>query len=277
MSTLLSAARLLSVLLLLRPNHRCHALSLLSDRGNRFDSSSANRPRGAPKTTAAAAHADRRNVARDIIAGGAGIFCTSAALAFSPAPSFAMYENAPAVPEESQQIQLPSGGKNAPAIPEESQQIQLPSGVMYVDLRPGSGDVVEEGKRVNVQWVLKRSNGYFVDSSSNNDGVPFIFTVGDPKGAMAGVDEGIRGMRVGGIRRIIVPPNLDRGGGRREAGTYTRGVRSQAEDEEGHVAAEGYTRRVHRGGCQGDESSIASHTAGMCNSRSPLIRGIPFK
>jgi len=79
---------------------------------------------------------------------------------------------------------------------------------MYVDLRPGSGDVVEEGKRVNVQWVLKRSNGYFVDSSSNNDGVPFIFTVGDPKGAMAGVDEGIRGMRVGGIRRIIVPPNL---------------------------------------------------------------------
>uniref|UniRef100_A0A7S4J203 peptidylprolyl isomerase n=1 Tax=Odontella aurita TaxID=265563 RepID=A0A7S4J203_9STRA len=189
MSTLLSAARLLSVLLLLRPNHRCHALSLLSDRGNRFDSSSANRPRGAPKTTAAAAHADRRNVARDIIAGGAGIFCTSAALAFSPAPSFAMYENAPAVPEE-------------------SQQIQLPSGVMYVDLRPGSGDVVEEGKRVNVQWVLKRSNGYFVDSSSNNDGVPFIFTVGDPKGAMAGVDEGIRGMRVGGIRRIIVPPNL---------------------------------------------------------------------
>ena len=68
----------------------------------------------------------------------------------------AMYENAPVTVSE-------------PTI--------LPSGVSIQDIRPGDGDIVEEGKRVNIQWVLKRSNGYSIDSSSNNDGVPFILSL----------------------------------------------------------------------------------------------------
>ena len=98
--------------------------------------------------------------------------------------------------------------ENAPVRSEQMGPVKLASGVSYEDLRPGSGEVVEVGKRVNIQWVLKRSNGYLVDSSERNEGVPFIFTVGDPKGAIAGLDEGIRGMKVGGIRRIIIPPEL---------------------------------------------------------------------
>mmetsp|Transcript_27551 Transcript_27551/g.41925 ORF Transcript_27551/g.41925 Transcript_27551/m.41925 type:complete len:229 (-) Transcript_27551:80-766(-) len=92
--------------------------------------------------------------------------------------------------------------------------IQLPSGVSYQDLRQGDGEVVSEGKRVNIQWSLKRSNGYIIDSSANNDGVPFIFVVGCRDGckqqqrAIKGLDEGIRGMKVGGIRRIVMPPSL---------------------------------------------------------------------
>ena len=86
----------------------------------------------------------------------------------------------------------------------------LPSGVSIQDIRPGDGDIIEEGKRVNIQWVLKRSNGYSIDSSSNNDGVPFIFVVGAKEGSRAikGLDEGIRGLRIGGIRRIVIPPSL---------------------------------------------------------------------
>lgn len=99
--------------------------------------------------------------------------------------------------------------ENAPVRGDQTGPVKLASGVSYEDLRPGTGDgVVEEGKRVNIQWVLKRSNGYLVDSSERNEGLPFIFTVGDPKGAIAGLDEGIRGMRTGGIRRIIIPPEL---------------------------------------------------------------------
>lgn len=130
---------------------------------------------------------------RSVLLGTRRLAATASAfglLSSAPAPVLAMYENAPATPDG-------------------TDQVELPSGVMYVDLRPGSGDAVTEGKRVNIQWVLKRSNGYFVDSSAKNDGVPFIFTVGgDPKGAIAGVDEGIRGMKVGGIRRIIIPPSM---------------------------------------------------------------------
>lgn len=90
--------------------------------------------------------------------------------------------------------------------------VRLDSGVTYNDLREGTGEsTATEGKRVNIQWVLKRSNGYSIDSSAQNDGVPFIFVVGN-KGkenrAIPGLDEGIRGMRVGGIRRIVIPPSL---------------------------------------------------------------------
>lgn len=90
----------------------------------------------------------------------------------------------------------------------ESAYVKLPSGVVYADLRQGSGDEVMEGSRVNIQWVLRKSNGYFVDSSEVQNGVPFIFTVGDKKAVIEGLDEGIRGMRQGGTRRILIPPRL---------------------------------------------------------------------
>mmetsp|Transcript_22426 Transcript_22426/g.52934 ORF Transcript_22426/g.52934 Transcript_22426/m.52934 type:complete len:265 (+) Transcript_22426:196-990(+) len=87
---------------------------------------------------------------------------------------------------------------------------KLPSGVIIADLRPGKGEdgFVKEGSRVNLQWVLRKSNGYFVDSSQvAYDGVPFIFTVGDGT-AIAGVDEGVRGMSTGSVRRLLIPPSL---------------------------------------------------------------------
>jgi hypothetical protein len=84
---------------------------------------------------------------------------------------------------------------------------KLASGVVYADLREGTGETVGPGSRVNLQWVLRKSNGYFVDSSEVNDSVPFIFTVGDGK-AIAGVDEGVQGMKLGGVRRLLIPPSL---------------------------------------------------------------------
>lgn len=132
------------------------------------------------------AHALRRRGALKTILTTAAIAGTPLVM---PKSATAMYENAPAV---------------------DSERVLLPSGVSVQDLREGDGDYVTEGKRVNIQWVLKRSNGYFIDSSSNNDGVPFIFVVGGKKGqrAIDGLDEGIRGMKVGGIRRVVIPPSL---------------------------------------------------------------------
>lgn len=114
------------------------------------------------------------------------------ALSFLSAPSIAMYENAPIF---------------------ENKAIQLDTGVSYQDLRNGEGALVDDKKRVNIQWSLKRSNGYSIDSSSNHSGQPFIFTVGASadsglQRAVAGLDQGIRGMKVGGIRRIVLPRML---------------------------------------------------------------------
>ncbi|EEC51645.1 predicted protein, partial [Phaeodactylum tricornutum CCAP 1055/1] len=84
---------------------------------------------------------------------------------------------------------------------------KLDSGVVYADIRQGSGAEVKQGSKVNLQWILRKSNGYFVDSSERNQSVPFIFTVGDGN-AIAGVDEGLRGMKEGGVRRLLIPPSL---------------------------------------------------------------------
>lgn len=46
---------------------------------------------------------------------------------------------------------------------------KLDSGVIYADISKGSGETVKEGSKVNLQWVLRRSNGYFVDSSAVSD------------------------------------------------------------------------------------------------------------
>ena len=83
--------------------------------------------------------------------------------------------------------------------------VALDAGVTYRDLKEGDGAVAAAGRRVNVQWVLKRSNGYSIDSSAQNDGVPFIFVVGGGQ-AIPGLDAGVRGMAVGGIRRLVIPP-----------------------------------------------------------------------
>eukprot|EP01035_Chromulina_nebulosa_P018502 gene18502-24219_t len=100
-------------------------------------------------------------------------------------------------------------------LPEESSistksTVRLPSGVEYYDVVKGdeNGPQAEEGRTVQFQWVLRRSNGYFVDSSAKNNNEPFIYKVGNTKKVIKGIDEAIRGMRVGGIRRVNIPPKL---------------------------------------------------------------------
>jgi hypothetical protein len=96
---------------------------------------------------------------------------------------------------------------SAAPVPRESYK-KLDSGVIIADLFKGGSDAaaVKEGSKVNMEWVLRKSNGYFVDSSKVV-GIPFIFTVGDGS-AIKGVDQGVRGMKVGGVRRLLIPPSL---------------------------------------------------------------------
>jgi len=96
---------------------------------------------------------------------------------------------------------------------------KIPGGGQYADLSIGQGGEVVEGSKVSLQWVLRRSNGYYVDGSIKmlsaksgavtvgenfDEADNFLFTVGDGK-AMSGVDQGVRGMKQGGKRRLVLP------------------------------------------------------------------------
>ena len=100
---------------------------------------------------------------------------------------------------------------------ESSQQkfVQCRKGVQYRDVAVGKGAVVQNRKKVRVSYVLRAKNrtGKILDSSDD-----FGFRLGRGE-VIEGWDIGVQGMRVGGKRYLMVPPNAgygqkDVGGGR---------------------------------------------------------------
>jgi FKBP-type peptidyl-prolyl cis-trans isomerase len=75
-----------------------------------------------------------------------------------------------------------------------------------IDVKPGTGAVVEPGSKVTVHYVVQLVNGNQVDSSRDR-GQAHTFVVGDET-VIPGLDYGIRGMREGGVRRLRIPPRI---------------------------------------------------------------------
>ena len=96
--------------------------------------------------------------------------------------------------------------------------IEMPSGLKYTDTETGDGATAVAGKKVSVHYTGWLSNngakGAKFDSSVDR-GQPFQFTLGAHQ-VIAGWDEGVAGMKVGGKRTLIIPPEL--GYGARGAG-----------------------------------------------------------
>jgi FKBP-type peptidyl-prolyl cis-trans isomerase FkpA len=90
-------------------------------------------------------------------------------------------------------------------------QVKTASGLAYEDLQAGDGDVAEKGKIVMVHytgWLDNAAHTRF--DSSKLQGRPFSFQLGSGR-VIPGWDEGVQGMRVGGIRKLTVPPDLGYG------------------------------------------------------------------
>jgi FKBP-type peptidyl-prolyl cis-trans isomerase len=84
------------------------------------------------------------------------------------------------------------------------------SGLYYQDTQVGSGTTVIAGYHVTVHYTLYLPNGVTVETSVGKS--PLQFTVGaNPRQVIAGFDEGMVGMRVGGTRKLIIPPELGYG------------------------------------------------------------------
>lgn len=93
-----------------------------------------------------------------------------------------------------------------------------PTGLQYEDTVTGSGPEATKGQSVTVHytgWLYNdgAQGAKFDSSKDRND--PFVFPLG-ARHVIAGWDEGVQGMKVGGRRKLTIPPNL--GYGARGAG-----------------------------------------------------------
>jgi FKBP-type peptidyl-prolyl cis-trans isomerase len=98
-----------------------------------------------------------------------------------------------------------SGFSRALKVPPPPMEV-TPSGVKYQELSPGNGPPAVPGTLVTVNYT-----GFLEDKtrfdSSEDRGVPLTFTIGKHE-VVTGWEEGMIGMRAGGKRRLVIPPEL---------------------------------------------------------------------
>jgi FKBP-type peptidyl-prolyl cis-trans isomerase len=85
-------------------------------------------------------------------------------------------------------------------------EVVTASGLRYTDLRVGQGQEAAEGKIVEVRYTGWLKDGKKFDSTDDCPR-PMAFRMGT-EDVVKGLNEGISGMREGGKRRLIVPPEL---------------------------------------------------------------------
>ncbi len=92
--------------------------------------------------------------------------------------------------------------------------ITTESGLQIEEIKVGDGAVATAGQFVSVHYTGWLTNGNKFDSSKDRD-EPFEFPLGQ-RNVIAGWDEGVQGMQIGGVRKLTIPPQL--GYGTRGAG-----------------------------------------------------------
>lgn len=83
------------------------------------------------------------------------------------------------------------------------------SGLKFEDLVEGEGDVAEAGQKVSVHYTGWLTDGSKFDSSKDRN-MPFDFPLGAGH-VIRGWDEGVQGMKIGGTRKLTIPPQLGYG------------------------------------------------------------------
>ncbi|XP_020586359.1 peptidyl-prolyl cis-trans isomerase FKBP17-1, chloroplastic isoform X1 [Phalaenopsis equestris] len=86
-------------------------------------------------------------------------------------------------------------------------------GVKALDIRLGTGDCPAVGDKVAIHYYgrLAAKQGWRFDSTYDHkdetgDTIPFVFVVGSGK-VISGIESAVKTMKVGGIRRVIIPPS----------------------------------------------------------------------
>ena len=93
--------------------------------------------------------------------------------------------------------------------PETGESIQYDNGLVVQDIVVGTGAEVKAGDTISVNYVGALADGTVFDASANHGG-PATFQIGVGQ-LIKGWDQGIPGMKVGGKRKLIIPPELGYG------------------------------------------------------------------
>jgi len=96
-----------------------------------------------------------------------------------------------------------------PTPPENNKIIKMENGLQIEDLKVGTGPEAKAGDTISVNYSGALENGTVFDASEKHGG-PATFQIGVGQ-LIKGWDEGIPGMKVGGKRKLIVPPSLGYG------------------------------------------------------------------
>jgi len=89
------------------------------------------------------------------------------------------------------------------------QEVTMPNGLKYTDVKVGDGDIADNGMTATVHYTGWLLDGTKFDSSLDH-GQPFSFKIG-AGGVIKGWDEGVKGMRIGGKRHLIIPADMGYG------------------------------------------------------------------
>jgi peptidylprolyl isomerase len=106
-------------------------------------------------------------------------------------------------------VAIQPGPPDAPTQVAEEDYMTTESGLKIHDMEVGEGPTPETGQRVTVHYTGWLEDGTMFDSSLTR-GRPFTFVVGMGQ-VIAGWDEGLSTMQVGGKRQLVIPPELGYG------------------------------------------------------------------
>ena len=88
----------------------------------------------------------------------------------------------------------------------EETPVESDTGLIYEDVVCGNGTEAVAGTSVTIEYTAELADGGEF-ASSENQGGEFVFPLGRGQ-VINGLDEGVRSMKVGGTRRLMIPPEL---------------------------------------------------------------------
>jgi FKBP-type peptidyl-prolyl cis-trans isomerase len=102
-----------------------------------------------------------------------------------------------------------AGASPSPSSTPKITQTAVSKDLQITDITVGTGAEAVAGKKISVNYIGTLADGTKFDSSYDRN-QPFEFTLGTGQ-VIAGWDQGVAGMKVGGKRKLVIPPSLGYG------------------------------------------------------------------